>query len=35
MVSALAEKRAYEGRVLPELDWDYTEEEATPLGDKS
>jgi deoxyhypusine synthase len=35
MVSALAEKRAYEGRVLPELDWDYTKEEATPLGDKS
>jgi hypothetical protein len=32
MVSALTEKKAYEARTLPELDWDYTKEEATPLG---
>ena len=30
MVSALAEKKAYADRSLPELDWDYSKEEAKP-----
>jgi len=32
MVSALTEKQAYAGRTLPDLDWDYSKEEAKPLG---
>jgi deoxyhypusine synthase len=32
MVSALTEKKAYMGRQLPELDWDYTKEEAKPVS---
>ncbi|MEX0682561.1 MAG: deoxyhypusine synthase family protein [Dehalococcoidia bacterium] len=30
MVSALAEKKAYAGRTIPELDWDYSSAEAKP-----
>ena len=32
IVSALTEKAVYAGRTLPQLDWDYTREEAKPLG---
>jgi deoxyhypusine synthase len=32
IVSALAERKAAKGRALPELDWDYTREEARPAS---
>ena len=35
MVSALTETKAYEGRTLPALDWDYTKEEARPTSSDS
>ena len=31
IVSALSEKKAYEGRAVPELDWDYSKHEVKPF----
>ncbi len=35
IISALTEKKAYEGRAVPELDWDYSKYEVKPLASQA
>jgi deoxyhypusine synthase len=35
IISALTEKKAYEGRAVPELDWDYSKHEVKPLASRA
>ena len=35
IVSALTEKKAYEGRRLPELEWDFSKHETRPLASQA